>query len=230
MARSPLMLQNYPAERLISVKKFSLVLALIFTACSAPSLSSTALNPAQSGPIQRFSTRQANSAQSGFAVALQAVQKLDPQAQLYEIDIWQETSGKSLQYGFLPSVPGKGSALRVFIDVESQAVKVEEAAQGTQTQLVNREYWKLDSEAIYALAQANGLQDSTYLATLWEDTWHISGLKQHLYFQMDAQHGAVKLRCIGPYLDNCTTGDGNPVKNLPSRGMSAHLQARQSRR
>jgi hypothetical protein len=135
-----------------------------------------------------------------------------------------------LQYGFLPSVPGKGSALRVFIDVENQSVKVEEAAQGAQTQLVNREYWKMDSEAIYALAQANGLQDSTYLATLWEDTWHISGLKQHLYFQMDAQHGAVKLRCIGPYLDNCTTGDGNPVKNLPSRGMSAHLQARQSRR
>lgn len=207
------------------------LIALLFTACGTQPLPSAAPNAATAGQIQRLSTaRQVNSAQSGLPIALQAVQKLDPNAQLYEIDIWQEASGKSLQYGFLPSVPGKGPALRVFIDVESQAVKVEDAAQGTQTQLVNREYWKLDSEAIYGLAQANGLQDNYYLATLWEDTWHISGLKQHLYFQMDSQNGAIKLRCTGPYMDNCTTGDGNPVKNQPSRGMQAHLKARQSAR
>jgi len=211
------------------VKKLSLSLAFLLTACQTTPISP--LNPASTGPIQRLSTsRQAHSAQTGFAIALQEVQKLEPSAQLYEIDIWQEASGKSLQYGFLPAVPGKGLALRVFIDVESQQVKVESSAQGTQTQWVNREYWKLDSEAIYALAQANGLQDTTYLATLWEDTWHISGLKQHLYFQMDAQNGAIKLRCIGPYLDNCTTGDGNPVKNQPSRGKQVHLQSRQSAR
>jgi hypothetical protein len=210
------------------VKKSLFVLTLLLSACGIQP-QPTGLN--LPGPVQRLSAvRQINSAQSGLPLALQAVQKLDPNAQLYEIDIWQEPSGKSLQYGFLPSVPGKGSALRVFIDVESQSVKVEESAQGTQTQLVNREYWKMDSEAIYALAQANGLQDSTYLATLWEDTWHISGLKQHLYFQMDSQNGGIKLRCIGPYLDNCTTGDGNPVKNLPSRGKQAHLQARNSKR
>ncbi|MGE3725725.1 MAG: hypothetical protein AB7I41_09250 [Candidatus Sericytochromatia bacterium] len=219
------------------MKKTTLVLTLastlafLLTACTGPALAPTALNQASSVQVQRLGkARQFNSAQSGFPIALQAVQKLDPTAQLYEIDIWQEPSGKSLQYGFLPSVPGKGPALRVFIDVESQVVRVEESAQGTQTQLVNRDYWKLDSEAIYALAQSNGLQDDTYLATLWEDTWHISGLKQHLYFQMDAQNGAIRLRCIGPYLDNCTTGDGNPVKTQSSRGMSAHLQARQTRR
>jgi hypothetical protein len=211
------------------VKKSSFVLALLLTACGTQTL--PAQNSVSSKQIQQFSnTRQANSAQSGLAIALQAVQKVDPNAQLYEIDIWQEQAGKSLQYGFLPSVPGKGFALRVFIDVESQTVKLEESPQGTQSQLVNREYWKIDSQEIYARAQANGLQDTYYLATLWEDTWHISGLKQNLYFQMDSQNAAIKLRCIGPYLDNCTSADGTPVKNIPSSGMQAHLQARQSRR
>lgn len=181
-------------------------------------------------PLARLSAEKATTAQTGFALALTEVNKLDPEAQLYEIDVWQEEDlGKSLHYGFLRS-DNSGKSFRVIIDVASQQLKTEHGFKGA-AKLVNRPYWKLDSAQIYARAQEYGLRDQFYLATLWEDTWHISGLKQHLYFQMDAQNGDIKLRCIGPYLNHCTLGDGSPVNGLrqSNPGMQAHLEARQAR-
>ncbi|PKL76834.1 MAG: hypothetical protein CVV27_08265 [Candidatus Melainabacteria bacterium HGW-Melainabacteria-1] len=168
-----------------------------------------------------------STAKAGFPIAMAERNKLDPQAQLYEVDVWQEASGKSLQYGFLRS-DQSGNTLRVNIDVASQQVSVETGFKGTAAP-VNVAYWKLDSAQIYALAQSNGLRDSLYLATLWEDTWHISGLKQDLYFQMDAQSGKIKLRCTGPYNNNCVLEDGTPVQRASDTGMQRHIAKRSSR-
>lgn len=212
------------------MKKLGLTLAaLLLTACGLqtlpqPTAQLKAVLPSQ---LQRLSTpKQAVSAKTGLPIALQEIKQLDPSAQLYEIDIWQEQSGKSLHYGFLPASQSNGDALRVIVNVETQQVNVEKIFQASQIKPVNQSYWKLDNEIIYARAQENGLRDQSYLATLWDDTWHISGLKQDLYFQIDAQHGAIKLRCIGPYLDNCTDGDGTPVQRKQNQGWQQHTRAR----
>ncbi len=204
--------------------------ALLLSACGSPTFQPNAQNtPAQ---VQGLNApKQAVSALSGLPIALEQIKQVDATAQLYEIDVWQEAKGKSLHYGFLPAGQSQGEALRVVIDVASQQVSVENKAQATQVQPVNQSHWKLDSEAIYARAQQNGLRDQTYLATLWGSTWHISGLKHNLYFQMDSQNGAIQLRCIGPYLNNCTGADGTPVQRVQQdAGWQAHTSQRQSAR
>lgn len=209
------------------MKRLTLALsALCLSACSSPAL----LQAQRAGSPATVHQAHApvDTAREGFPLAIAELQKVDPQAQLYEIDIWQEAVGKSLQYGFLRS-DQSGNTFRVSIDVASQKLSTESGFKGTAAP-VDVPYWKLDSSQIYALAQQNGLQDSFYLATLWEDTWHISGLKQDLYFQMDSQTGQIKLRCTGPYNDNCETGDGTPVKRAQDPGMQRHLALRQSHR
>jgi len=212
------------------MKKIALALStLLMTACGSQTLpQAPQLRGAAQPNIQRLSTPRATSAQSGLAIALDKVKQVDPSAQLYEIDVWQEATGKSMHYGFLSN--NQPDALRVIINAENQQVSLINAPQGSQSQLINRDHWKIDSDAIYARAQQNGLRDTYYLATLWENTWHISGLKQDLYFQMDSQSGAIQLRCLGPYLNNCTDADGSPVQRLDSPGRQQHLQARQSAR
>lgn len=206
------------------------IAALLLTACSSnPVLPPPSFSGNPTPQLNRFSAFQnATSARTGFPIALAELRKVDPAAQLYEIDVWQEASGKNLQYGFLRS-DNSGKTFRVTIDVASQQVTAEHGFKGA-AETVQVPYWKLDSTEIYARAQENGLRDIYYLATLWEDTWHISGLKQDLYFQMDAQTGAIKLRCTGPYNNNCALGDGTPVKAATSLGMQQHLAKKQSRR
>ncbi len=220
------------------MKKY-ILLSVLLTGCNAPAPSFTPFanstaNPAVSPQLQRFSASSMDTARKGFATAQKAVKEVDPQAQLFEIDVWQEPAGKSLHYGFLPSQADGTSAWKVIMDVKTQQVKVERGHQGTQKNLVNLPQWKMDSDAIYAHAQKNGLRDTYYLATLWEDTWHISGLKQHLYFQMNARNGAIKFRCIGPYLNSCTDANGEPVGALSQagnqQGFQKHLNARQQGR
>ena len=221
------------------MKKFVFALsALLLAACSSnPALPQRAfsgnptpqLNPQLSRQLNRLSAPQnATSARTGFPIALAELSKVDPAAQLYEIDVWQEAAGKNLQYGFLRS-DHSGKTFRVTLDVDSQQVSAEHGFKGA-AEPVQVPYWKLDSAEIYARAQENGLRDIYYLATLWEDTWHISGLKQDLYFQMDAQTGEIKLRCTGPYNNNCALGDGTPVAATASQGMQQHLAKRQTRR
>lgn len=204
-------------------KSLVLLGLLTLTACSSPTV--------QPAPVQTLRHKTAtpvSTARTGFSVALAELAKVDPQARLYEIDVWQEAAGRNVQYGFLRS-DASGNTFRVQIDLDSQQIGVENGFKG-QASPVDVNYWKLDNTQVYAIAQANGLQDVTYLATLWEDTWHISGLKQDLYFQIDSQSGQIKLRCTGPYNDNCTDGDGSPLKVVPNAGMTAHLNLRRSRR
>lgn len=209
------------------MKKLTLTLsALLLSACAVQSLPQP--NPITPQLQSLSAPKQAVSASTGLPIARQKIQELDPTAELYEVDVWQEATGQSLHYGFLPAGQVQGDALRVLINVETQALSVEPVYQGSQTQPVNQSHWKLDNDDIYARARANGLRDQFYLATLWENTWHISGLKQDLYFQMDAQNGAIKLRCIGPYLNNCTGADGTPVQRLQDQGWQAHNSKRQA--
>lgn len=211
------------------MKKIALALGtLLMTACGVQTFpQSASQTPVLTSPLRGLqSTQRTTTAQSGLPLALEKIRPLDASAQLYEIDVWQEATGKSLHYGFLSA--HSPDALRVIVQADTQQVTLEHAPQGSQKQRVNLDYWKMDSDAIYARAQQNGLRDSFYLATLWENTWHISGLKQDLYFQMDAQSGAIKLRCLGPYLNNCTDADGSPIQRMQDAGFEHHLQTRQN--
>lgn len=196
------------------MKKLQLLLALSFlSGCGIQSLSPQFSQIQSRQTLQTFSKGKALTAKTAFPIALNEIKKLKLNAPLYEIDVWQEREGNSLQYGFLKTTSNESYAtIRVTINPITHEVKTEEKTKWDRVPTpVNREHWKLDNQKIYALAQQNGLRDQEYLATLWEDTWHISGLKQHLYFQMDSLSGAIKLRCIGPYLDHCTGADGDPV-------------------
>lgn len=202
---------------------FAALAAISLCACSGqPQRPVAPLVQRQNVPAAPVST-----AKAGFPLALAEIAKQDPQARLYEIDVWQEAGGKSLQYGFLRS-DQSGASLRVSIDVASQKLSLEDGFKG-QSALVDMSNWQLDSSQIYALAQEHGLRDSFYLATLWEDTWHISGLKQDLYFQIDSLSGKIKLTCTGPYNNNCSDEDGTPVR-AQDPAMQRHLALRNSRR
>lgn len=199
--------------------------ALGLVGCSGPSIPQAQRPAAPVALRQNNAPANVSSAKAGFPLALAELSKVDPKAQLYEIDVWQEAGGKSLQYGFLRS-DQSGNTFRVSIDVASQQLLTESGFKGSAAP-VNVPYWKLDSSQIYALAQQHGLQDTLYLATLWEDTWHISGLKQDLYFQIDSQTGQIKLTCTGPYNNNCVLEDGTPVR-AQDPGMQRHLAKRKA--
>ena len=204
------------------IKKTVLLAALIGLSACTP-----AIRPNQ--PLTAFSrTRTVSTALECLPLALNTINAADPQAVLYEIDVWHEAEGSSLQYGFLRA-DQSGAALRVIIDLPTQQVRTEETFKGPAVP-IDRAYWQRDSSEAYSIASENGLKDSTWLATLWEDTWHISGLRQDLYFQIDSRTGAIKLRCTGPYNDNCTLGDGTPVQRKQDPGLIRHRSLRQSRR
>jgi hypothetical protein len=197
------------------MKKLSLFLAtLLLVGCGSQSISPQLSNESQ---VEQIFTNQPSSvtAKTAYPIALKEVKKLLSKPQLFEIDVWKEIDTDSIHFGFMQkNTGGSYKFIRIIIDRQTGEVRHETINDGGKIPVpVNLEYWKIDIEEVLKIARANGLKDQTFLATLWEDTWHISGLKQDLYFQIDSQNGKIKLICTDPYLSQCTDSDLNPIKS-----------------
>ncbi len=200
------------------MKKLSLFLVtLLLVGCGSQSISPQLLNESQT---QKIFTKEPSSvtAKTAYPIALQEVKKLLSNPQLFEIDVWKESDADSIHFGFMQKNTNNSYQLiRIIINRQTSEVSHETIVDGGKIPTpVDLEYWKLDNEEILKIAQDNGLKDQTFLATLWEDTWHISGLKQELYFQIDSQNGTIKMICTDPYLTQCTNAAHNPIKSALS--------------
>ena len=90
----------------------------MLTACGQASLPG-ALAPRPNVVQSLRQNTPATTAKTGFPIAMAELNKIDPQAQLYEIDVWHEAAGQNMQYGFLRS-DQSGNTFRVQIDIASQ--------------------------------------------------------------------------------------------------------------
>lgn len=193
------------------MKKLSLLLAtLILAGCSSQNILPQIVNDVQ---IQNTASQSTTlTAKKAYTIALKEVKKLLKSPKLFEVDVWKEANSDTIDFGFMQKeADGSYKSIRIIIDRQTNKVTNEVINDGKTPNPVNLSHWKMDSEAILKIAQDKGLQDPTYLITLWEDTWHISGLKQNLYFQMDSQDGKIKMICTDPYLTQCTDGEDNPI-------------------
>ncbi|MFN8578475.1 MAG: hypothetical protein U0354_16720 [Candidatus Sericytochromatia bacterium] len=196
------------------MKKLSILLsALLLVGCSNQNISSTLINENQNTQILS-EQKQPLTAKKAYPIALKEAKKLMSSPQLFEVDVWKELNSETIDFGFMQKGTNDSSKfMRIIINLKNNEVTHEEIPDsGKIPNPVNLSYWKLDNEQISKIAQSNGLTDTTSLATLWEDTWHISGLKQDLYFQIDSKTGTIKMTCTDPYLTQCTDNSPNPVK------------------
>lgn len=192
------------------------LLALFITSCSSPSgpVGPLVRNAA---PISSQNTTANLTTKSAFPIALKAIESSLSAPVLFEIDVWHNATEDTFTYGFMSAQnDGSMAFAKAVVQRQSGAVQVEKIVKGKVPAPVDVQHWALTEKQVLEIARKNGLQDTTFLATLWEDTWHISGLKQHLYFQMDSQSGQIKLRCTGPYNNYCTDGSNNPVTPGPN--------------
>jgi hypothetical protein len=195
------------------MKKLALFLStLLLVGCGSQSISPQLQNE---GSVENIFTNQTSplNAKKAYPIALKEVKKLLPAPQLFEIDVWKETNSDTIDFGFMQkNSDGSYKYIRIIIDRLTSKVSHEIINDnGKIPTPVDLKYWKIDNSEILKIAQTNGLTDQTYLETLWEDTWHISGLKQDLYFQIDSQNGKIKMICTDPYLTNCTDSTNNPI-------------------
>lgn len=198
------------------MKKLSIFLSALFlVGCGTQNISTQFINENQNTQILSEEAKPLT-AKKAYPIALKEAKKLMTNPQLFEIDVWKETNSESINFGFMQKGTNDSSKfIRVLVNPKTNEVTNEEIPDsGKIPNPVNLTYWKMDNEQILKIAQTNGLTDTTSLATLWEDTWHISGLKQDLYFQMDSKTGTIKMTCTDPYLTQCTDSSNSSISSL----------------
>jgi len=193
------------------MKKIFLVFALLVV--SACSNSQFLPNPENVNPMVNANVSKPFTAKSSYPMALKEAKKTLSAPKLFEIDVWQETNSDTIQFGFMQKIAtGDYKFVRIILDLQTNVFRSELSDNGGKIpKPVDVSYWKKDHDEILKIARDNGLKDQTFLATLWEDTWHISGLKQNLYFQIDSQNGSIRMICTDPYLQQCTDANLNPI-------------------
>lgn len=211
------------------MKKLYLVLStLLLVGCANEIISNQSL---ESSYIQSNIQSSLNT-KSGYTLALKEAKKLLKTPQLFEIDVWKETGSEEVfHYGFMQKIDdGSHKFIRIIINPKTKELSNENLNDNLKVpNPVDIKNWKIDYDKVLSIAKANGLTDSTYLATLWEDTWHISGLKQTLYFQLDSKDGKIKMICTDPYLTSCTDSNMNPTKNNYSSDVQKKFVTKKSK-